>query len=667
MHQFASWSYALSLWWLGPRDTHNLHNCIDVDQAMSWMPTQGESFVVAEDGGLYPGAWRLPTQYGLNYNLQDVELNTSFGPSTQTGSTTLSGGKFTIIEPYGVTFIDSLVQWAQATKVQNYVEQPYMLQIDFVGYDDKGNTVPVDQTEIYRKRFPITISNMKVEVTTKGAEYRCELNPLGYTTVTDENAKLPKAVTVVAGTIKEFFTKLEKDINEFYAVQAYTGKVQFPNSIKFDIDVDIANSTIVNPGETGLVKSDPTAEEVDASTSGKVPWSIPYGTDIVDMITKVMSHSSFLIDQLGLENKNTAKDQTTITNMFKTLVGVQYNQFDEYNNSYSKTFRYRIHQMPIWNAVHPSMPQFPDSRPFTVKNYNYLYTGKNVDITDFKINFDQTYHNKVLTYNTEVAATIPSPDAANEAQRNLVQQQTLLTPSALALAIPKLGGILNVTPARYKHIVANQNVTSGMNIINRPAAIVAADAINTTFNNFGSGMLTLKLGIVGDPTLLKQDGWLYIPHPSESSIYNSWDTLSQADFVKKYGQLRLDNGPIACAVTINTPLDIDTDWTNNGLVFPAPNAIPSLFSGQYILNKTVSTFRAGVFTQQLELTRVQNNEIINASMLVTPSSRDSVSINNKNQQTSTATNTTKAAGDGGTLDPAVAYGGSSNAREQTGT
>jgi len=206
-----------------------------------------------------------------------------------------------------------------------------------------------------------------------------------------------------------------------------------------------------------------------------------------------------------------------------------------------------------------------------------------------------------------------------------------------------------------------------MNIINRPAAIVTADAINTTFNSFGSGMLTLKLGIVGDPTLLKQDGWLYIPHPTDSSIYNSWDTLSQADFVKKYGQLRLDNGPIACAITINTPLDIDTDWTNNGLVFPTPNMMPSMFSGQYILNRATSTFRAGVFSQQLELTRVQNDQIINASMITTPSGRDSVSTNNKNQQTSTSTNTTTAAGDGGTIDPAAAYGGSNNAREQTGT
>ena len=77
--------------------------------------------------------------------------------------------------------------------------------------------------------------------------------------------------------------------------------------------------------------------------------------------------------------------------------------------------------------------------------------------------------------------------------------------------------------------------------------------------------------------------------------------------------------------------------------------------------------RRKVFSQQLELTRVQNDQIINASMITTPSGRDSVSTNNKNQQTSTSTNTTTAAGDGGTIDPAAAYGGSNNAREQTGT
>ena len=79
LHQFASYSYAISLWKLSLSDFNRLMSNTDVKGAMDWQPTVGgspgspkdSSFVVAEDSGLYPD-YRVPNTYGFNYNIEDL-------------------------------------------------------------------------------------------------------------------------------------------------------------------------------------------------------------------------------------------------------------------------------------------------------------------------------------------------------------------------------------------------------------------------------------------------------------------------------------------------------------------------------------------------------------------------------------------------------------------
>ena len=66
---------------------------------------------------------------------------------------------------------------------------------------------------------------------------------------------------------------------------------------------------------------------------------------------------------------------------------------------------YKIHQYPTWNGNTPNIGQVPNSIPYTVKDYNYLYTGKNIDIIDFKVEFNNTYYTAINTYNSQFAST----------------------------------------------------------------------------------------------------------------------------------------------------------------------------------------------------------------------------------------------------------------------
>lgn len=656
LHDYASYTYSWSLWRLDVADYNNLVSCKDVDTAMAWMPGP-TSYVVAEDAGMYPDR-RLPNSSGLNYQIQDVQLSTTFGLTKTAENSNLLSGSLSILEPYGVTFIDLLVEasW-DGQKYNNYTQQPYLLQLDFHGYDDKGQPIPQSATSVFRKRYPIQLLAVKVAVTNKGAEYKLSFAPMGHVAHSEEYGKTPKNFQVKAGTVKEFFDDFTEQFNDYYIREVKDAKAQFGDSIKFDIDPDILNSAIVNPDETSLTHADPNSPDVTLTKSG---WAIPAGTSIVKLITKVIAHSSWLInDQLGLEKPKTDTDQTTITNLVKTTVEtklqgvdrngspVQSTGVDAMRNVYPKAFTYNIHQYSTWKGSHPAMPSLPSSIPYTIKQYNYLYTGKNIDVLDLKLNFDSTYYTAVMSYTRQLAATQATAQSGADAKLSLAPVLNLI-PSSLSLGVPQLNAVGTVTPFRVKNIVNDRNVTTGMNTSVRPAAIVSADVMKSAFSSLNGDMLKVDLSITGDPTLLRQDDWAYSPSPTTSSIYNSWDSLSQFGFAKKYGHIRGDAGELIVTLTINTPIDIDTDFNNNGLSIPLPSTKVSLFSGQYTILKVDSKFASGKFEQTLHLARYINADYDQAfNQSLNNSRSDSTKTSQQNQSESNSTNGSGYDGDNG--------------------
>lgn len=627
LHKYASYSYCWSLWWLDVKDFNALMSAGDVTSALAWKPGPN-SYVMAEDSGLYPDR-RHPSTLGLNYHIQDVQFKTAIGPNQISKSSNLLSGSMTILEPYGVTFIDSLVAASfDGTRFTNYVLHPMMLQLEFKGYDDKGNFIPESQTVLHKKRFPIVMKKMKLSVTGKGAEYKIDFAPASAQGLDPEFEKTPQEFSIVAGTVAEFFEALSVQYFKHQVAEVATGRVDFAENIKFDIDPTIANSKIVYDKQVPLTLANPNVKNIKLD---QTTFAIPKGTSILDVITRVMAQSEYLINlQLGLEEysnyTDNTKDQTKIFNAFKTLTSVEYQGVDAggsvrngvYDSKRTRrpmTITYKIHQYPTWNGSSPAVPLFPNSIPYTVKDYNYLYTGKNVDIVDLKLDFNTTFYTAVNTYNSQFSATESSENTDKDIDKNLSGVLSM-NPSVIgSIFVPQLNLVPSATPMRYKHVIGDANSTTGMNIKNRPAAQVAADVIKSIYSSSPTGngdMLKVQLTIVGDSTLLKQDDWLYIPSPAKSAEYNSWDSQSQSQFVAKYGHIRMDAGQVVVRLTVNTPLDIDTDITNQGLVFPQPNTRPALFSGQYYIIHIDSKFVGGKFEQVLHLSRYLNTDYVRA-------------------------------------------------------
>lgn len=643
---YASTSYGWSMWFLSASDVNSLMSAEDVSVMNNWSPntintvtdlskrTVNNSFVVAEDSGLYPN-YRVPG-FPVNYHIQEVSFDTTFSPTKNFRSSNSISGTIKIIEPYGVTFIESLIAAGYDPSTNSYVpytQAPYMLQLEFFGYDDNGNLMSQNIAKQLKKRFPISIVQCKVQVTKAGAEYTVRFVGWGQQGQVHQYGTTPKAFNVTGGTVGEFFSDFEKQLNNHYINdQKNAQNAIYADQYKFKIDGAIKKSTIVN--NLTLAQSNANSLTLDFSKKN-IP--IPANTEILAIIDRVIAQSGFLTqDQLHLGSQNGAAtdsspaSQSDPVKVVKTQVSVQLQGvqnskdsaakagvIDPVRNKFPFLITYAIGQYSSYKAESPWVGQLADSTPITIKQYNYLYTGKNIDVVDFKLDFDMAYYTAALGYTGAIAGSTPTQ---NSSVNTLLSGSDALkaTIGTISLGYSAFKGAPNLTPAVTQFVAADMSKTLGGGISNDSNAQKGADVLASVYSSALGDMIKVDLTILGDPTFIKQDDWLYIQDPTNTnSDYNKWDSMSQADFFKQYGHIRTDVGDVVVTLNINTPLDIDLDageanGGNAGLMYPRPDSRPSLFSGQYRVLMVKNIFKSGVFTQVLTLVRYINSDLVKA-------------------------------------------------------
>jgi len=110
-------------------------------------------------------------------------------------------------------------------------------------------------------------------------------------------------------------------------------------------------------------------------------------------------------------------------------------------------------------------------------------------------------------------------------------------------------------------------------------------------------MLNLKLKIVGDPELIKQDD-IYT-NPSQGGYETQINTLG---IMKDNGSVPMDNGEVMAKVEFRTILDMD-DTKGTPSTDPKYEA-NSVFSGIYRMLTVDNVFQAGKFEQVVDLIRM---------------------------------------------------------------
>jgi hypothetical protein len=362
-------------------------------------------------------------------------------------------------------------------------------------------------------------------------------------------------------------------------------KVNFLGKGVLDVD---ANRTSTPPTVKNISAYKNGGFDKSAITAGNGPtegnFKYPQGSDIPNAINQVLLKSDYVRVALGPEALtdegwrkwwridcqvyNITTDANLATKGVKPKIYVY------------RVIPYNVHGSRV-TAPNVKVKGFDRLKEEAVKEYNYIYTGKNADILDFKIYFDNGFVTAMLADSFAKSSDIITSTSQGEG----VEVQPL-DPVGKGNPPEDKPGII---PGIVKFVKTLTNTDrkggSGPDSPVTRAARLFHDAITKSQGD----MIELDMTIIGDPYYIAHSG---MGNYTGSSTSNSSNLLDD-------GSINYQNGEVDIVVNFRTPIDINQGtglYTFTGSIDSAP---VTSWSGIYRLTEVTSTFNGGEFKQKL--------------------------------------------------------------------
>lgn len=643
LHEYATYTYGLTLYMLSADEYERLQ-ALSTENLATWNP----STVLISSAGKFNSTettlGRHP-KFTDDFYFDDLKLTTVIGLNNRTRGTNAIEFSFTIVEPYGLTLLDRLIIAANGPAInsQNYLDQPYLLELEFYGTTDLGETTK--PLSALKKRFPIKIADFKIRAEAKGSTYTVKAYPYNHAAFNEIAVSTPVTLSVSASNLGNFFestsistvreekqarekklkeatTAVESmngetasvraaarealvnaqvEYNKPYNVRSYADAlnvwsksllgseaseadevefkfVGFPNNIE-------SSSIVPDKMPKGTLASTTTyktaAQDANPTISQQTPvdatnvhnTTINAGTSIIDVINIAMRNSEYIRRQV-IDSTTGFRDNVPV-DFYKVIPQITKLKYDSKRKRYATKTVYHIVYYRYFNAKHPNLPYTNPSA--SVKKYDYFYTGKNLDVIDFSIDFNVSYFN----------ATVALPgnyDAGNSQLANPTGNDSIKN-RAVVGSKDSIG--------QYKtEATANNGQNSSSNIPDGKAALVTS-AISSIYSGPRGDLVEVKLKIIGDPDFIKQDD-MYVNPGMPGYLANT---------VNSNGSIAMDFSEVFFDLTFNSPVDMDE---STGLLRADSEFFESKFSGTYKLLTVSNELVRGQFIQNLTAVRMMD-------------------------------------------------------------
>lgn len=251
---------------------------------------------------------------------------------------------------------------------------------------------------------------------------------------------------------------------------------------------------------------------------------------------------------------------------------------------------YGVHTSAV-TAVNTKAPGFKELEKQAVKVYDYIFTGKNVDIISFHIEFKTGFAGKMGATSNKRTADAKRQEAASGADDGVNTNEQPLIPGATPQR--KLG----VIPAAVRYSgtkTAGDNIGGGgIETQDSRSAKQFHDAITSA-----AGMLKLEMKIIGDPYYIAQSGMgNYTSAPTQYSNLNT------------DGSVSYQGSEVDIIVNFRTPIDLNQKTGLYDFGKSTKSAPVLTWSGLYQVTKVTSYFDNGSFTQLLNGPRRNGQEL----------------------------------------------------------
>ena len=531
----------------------------------------------------------------FDFYIDNVEIETIPSGGELSGMSTATKIEFDVIEPYSMSgFIEALQVSAQAAGHKTYIQCPYLLKMEFKGYSDTddSNSSTVPKSTRY---FVFQFTGIDIGVTESGARYRCKAvpyNELGFGNASRLKVDIQIKGTTVETICKSLFDGVNQSIQQSAVSEfgeenknAYdVYEIIFPTRTDTGIDdtkkndIAAAKVTEVLKGNSVYGFSQPGDEKRSTINLSETQANFVKDSALNDCIASLIRDSSYTKDILS--NFQSRIDERGMITYF--MIHLEVEKRGIYNTkSQSDTFKYRYIVIPYkihWTRVSPRPDITVDTSKLkqTVhREYNYLYTGQNVDILQFDLKFNTLFFQAIPKDMGNKSTPVSSVEPAGTPRAQLGSQTD---PGKSPIS----GAPIKTTPA------------SSSNNLGAPDAIpTQQDPYSSLARNMHKAILenvdqcTADIRIIGDPYYLVTGG-----------MGNQRLALN-ADGTAGEGEAPIYVGDVYVLITFRNPVDIDTD---TGLAYFDNRA--ALYSGVFQIINVKSYFTDGKFEQHLDLIRL---------------------------------------------------------------
>jgi hypothetical protein len=247
LSQYNNYTYGLSLHALSQEDYRQLNN-------------DPKSFAIGKERTLISSASRHHATrnqfFTDDFYFNDLKLSTVIGLNATSRSSNAIEISFTIIEPYGMTLINRLLDLSETTlQIENYLQIPYILEIDFFGYNDAGD-IEKKITEL-NKKIPIKLTNMKMRATVQGTEYQITAVPFNHQANFYNTQSLKTTVEVTASTVGEYLNDRGADVATVNSSNSVYTNIKKDNERKETMAKNMSAPPELDPEAYGITVAKP--------------------------------------------------------------------------------------------------------------------------------------------------------------------------------------------------------------------------------------------------------------------------------------------------------------------------------------------------------------------------------------------------------------------------
>jgi hypothetical protein len=586
-----------------------------------------------------------PGRFDLFIN--NVEIETLMAFSKTTNLTMATKISFEIFEPLSINgFMEALQVSAMAAGHKSYMGAPFVLKMEFLGYLDSESgpsTNAVSAGDQATRHFVLSITKVEVDMNETGTRYRCSAvahNEIGY----GEHNNIKQSMQIEGDTVGKALEYLMKSLNELskntakgeqkessdliydqyeilfptknadgtYNYGAKNKDIMFaainenpksPANFAFPAPQagDAYSRTPINtPAQlrkfeasrlqdtSGTGSAAVNAKQASKNVITQTSITVQANQKIHDIIASVIRDSSFGKDILRKAPKEVIKDG--MIEYVHVAIEVEMLKWNPRQLRYAHKYRYlvlpyKMHysRIPMYQNLMGASELEKLKKLYVRRQYQYLYTGKNVDIRSFQLKFNNLFYQ---AYPAGLGNHIFSnPNISGSGvQRNAVELSPTDEAQSNSLKLPQ-------TP-RHADPSQSKIVKHGGNAGRRD--YYTYDALVGTMHQAildNTDMISCELEILGDPFFLCTGG-----------IGNYRPKITNG--MTQDGEAAYHANDVIIDIEFRNPEDINPA---TGLV--KFNNAKVTFSGCFRVISVNSKFNDGMFTQRLKLVRIPGQPI----------------------------------------------------------